>query len=70
MFGHRSDGKKVKGMEIIEKAGPFFMPQRIDAVNLFDMKVPCGPLDEFIAKERKICYYMESILSKVEFKNF
>ncbi len=53
MFGHRSDGKKVKGMEIIEKAGPFFMPQRIDAVNLFDMKVPCGPLDEFIAKERK-----------------
>jgi len=26
--------------------------------------------EKLIAKERKICYYMESILSKVEFKNF
>ncbi len=53
MFGHRSDGKKVKNMNIIEKAGPFFMPQRIDAVNLIKVQVPCAPLDEFIAKERR-----------------
>lgn len=53
MFGFRSDGKKVKGMNIIEKAEPFFMPQRIDAVNYITAKIPCAPMDEFIAKERK-----------------
>ncbi len=54
MFGLRSDGKKVKGMNIIEKAGPFFMPQRIDAVNLIKVKVPCDKIDEFIQKERRL----------------
>ncbi len=53
MFGHRSDGKKVKDMNIIDKAGPFFMPQRIDAVNYIKVKVPCQPIDDFIARERK-----------------
>lgn len=53
MFGFRSDGKKVKGMNIIEKAEPFFMPQRIDAVNYYTAKIPCQPMDEFIARERK-----------------
>ena len=53
MFGHRSDGKKVKGLDIIEKAGPFFMNQRIDAVNYITVKIPCSPMDEFLARERK-----------------
>ncbi|MBE7073847.1 MAG: 2-oxo acid dehydrogenase subunit E2 [Clostridiales bacterium] len=53
MFGHRSDGKKVKGLDIIEKASPFFMPQRIDAVNYITVKIPCTSMDEFIARERK-----------------
>ncbi len=53
MFGHRNDGKKVKGLTIIEKAEPFFMPQRIDAVNYINVKAPCGPLDEFITRERR-----------------
>lgn len=53
MFGFRKDGKKVKGMTIIDKAGPFFMPQRIDAVNYITVKVPCDPMDEFIARERR-----------------
>lgn len=53
MFGHRYDGKKVKNMNIIDKAGPFFMPQRIDAVNYINVKVPCATLDKFIADERK-----------------
>ena len=53
MFGHRCDGKKVKHMNIIEKAEPFFMPQRIDAVNYTTVKVPCEKLDEFIARERR-----------------
>ncbi len=53
MFGHRNDGKKVKGMNIIDKAEPFFMPQRIDAVNYIKVQVPCAPLDEFIAREKR-----------------
>ena len=53
MFGHRCDGKKVKNMNIIDKAEPFFMPQRIDAVNYTTVKVPCVTLDEFIARERR-----------------
>ena len=53
MFGHRSDGKKVKGMGIIDKAEPFFMPQRIDAVNYTTVKIKCDTIDEFIARERK-----------------
>lgn len=53
MFGHRSDGKKVKGMNIIDKAEPFFMPQRIDAVNYTTIKIPCQKLDEFILRERR-----------------
>ena len=53
MFGFRKDGKKVKGMNIIDKAEPFFMPQRIDAVNYITVKVPCDPMDDFIARERK-----------------
>lgn len=53
MFGHRSDGKKVKGMNIIDKAGPFFMNQRIDAVNYYKAVIPCQAMDEFIARERR-----------------
>ena len=53
MFGFRNDGKKVKGMSIIDKAEPFFMPQRIDAVNYTPIKLVCDPMDDFIAKKRK-----------------
>lgn len=52
MFGRRSDGVKVKNLDIIEKAGPYFMPQRIDAVNTFTQPVDCAPVDKFIAEER------------------
>lgn len=53
MFGFRSDGKKLKHMNIIDKAEPFFMPQRIDAVNYTSFKVKCDNLDEFIAREKR-----------------
>lgn len=53
MFGYRCDGKKVKHMNIIDKAEPFFMPERVDAVNYTAIKVPCAKLDEFIARERR-----------------
>ena len=53
MFGYRNDGKKVTGMNIIDKAEPFFMPQRIDAVNYTAIKIVCDPMDDFIARKRK-----------------
>ena len=68
MFGHRSDGKKVKGMGIIDKAEPFFMPQRIDAVNYTTVKIKCDTIDEFIARERKngISYsYMHIVIAAI-----
>ena len=40
-------------MNTVEKAEPFFMPQRIDAVNYITVKIPCAPMDEFIARERR-----------------
>ena len=68
MFGFRKDGKKVKGMNIIDKAEPFFMPQRIDAVNYITVKVPCEPMDEFIARERRNGFkynYMHLMLATI-----
>ena len=68
MFGYRNDGKKVKGMGIIDKAEPFFMPQRIDAVNYTTVKVKCDSIDEFIARERKngISYsYMHIVIAAI-----
>lgn len=53
MFGRRSDGVKVKNLQIIDKAMCYFMPQRIDAVNLSKQSVNCEPLDKFILKEKK-----------------
>ena len=49
----RSDGTKVKNMQIIEKAMPYFMPERIDAVNMFTQPVKCETLDKFILDEKK-----------------
>lgn len=68
MFGLRSDGKKVKNMNIIDKAEPFFMPQRIDAVNYTTVKVKCDTIDEFISRERKngITYnYMHIVIAAI-----
>ncbi len=53
MFGRRKDGKRVKNLNVIDKAEPFFMPMRIDAVNYFNMKINCEGLDNFIKKERE-----------------
>lgn len=49
----RKDGVKVKDLSIIEKAMPYFMPQRIDAVNMFTQPIKCDSLDKFILDEKK-----------------
>lgn len=53
MFGHRADGVKVKNLDIIEKATPYFMPMRIDGVNYYTQPINCKGLDEFILKQRQ-----------------
>lgn len=49
----RKDGFRIKDMGIIEQAGSFFMPQRIECVNYFMEDFQCDPIDEFISRERK-----------------
>lgn len=52
MFGRRSDGKKVKDLQIIDKAMSYFMPQRIDAVNMFTQPINCEAIDKFIIEQK------------------
>lgn len=53
MFGRRADGVRVKDLQIIDKAMPYFMPMRIDAVNLFTQHINCENIDKFILEERQ-----------------
>ena len=53
MFGRRADGVKVKNLDIIEKATPYFMPMRIDAVQLYTQPINLDILDEWIQKEKR-----------------
>lgn len=52
MFGKRYDGVKVKGLSVIEKAAPFFMPDRIGAQQMITSRVKCEPIDKFIKEQR------------------
>ena len=53
MFGRRADGIKVKDMDVIEKAMPYFMPIRIDAVNYYKQSIACKGLDDFILQQKQ-----------------
>ena len=53
MFGRRSDGKKVKDLQIIDKAISYFMPMRIDAVQYTTIPFNCAGMDKFILEEKK-----------------
>lgn len=54
MFSKRSDGIKVKGLDAVTKASPFFMPTRIGAQNFMMNEFRCEPIDEFISRQRKL----------------
>ncbi len=54
MFGKRSDGIKVKGLDAVTKAAPFFMPDRIGAQNFMKTQFRCESVDEFLARQRKL----------------
>jgi hypothetical protein len=52
MFGKRSDGKRIKGIDPIFKLIPHVMFERHDASNTMTIKVDCHRLDEYIAEKK------------------
>ena len=41
MFSKRSDGVKVKNLDPVTKAAPFFMPTRLGAQNYMETQFRC-----------------------------
>lgn len=58
MFGRRSDGKKVKGLDGFSRLTPLIMPHRNGSTNIFLIEQEAAYLDNFIAekKEQGISY--------------
>lgn len=51
MFGHRSDGKKVKNLPPIFRVVPCIMLERCDSEVYFKQDIPLKTLDEYIDKK-------------------
>lgn len=51
MFGFRPDGKKVRGIDPIQRIIPHIMRHRHDSQNFTSIDLPCEPLDAFIKEE-------------------
>ena len=51
MFGRRSDGRVIKGIDPIFKIMPHVMKRRSDAQVFYTEEIPLAPLDEYIAKK-------------------
>ena len=51
MFGHRSDGKKVKNLEPLFRIIPSIMLERNDAQVYFKQDIPLKSIDEYISKK-------------------
>jgi pyruvate/2-oxoglutarate dehydrogenase complex dihydrolipoamide acyltransferase (E2) component len=52
MFGKRSEGTKVKGLDGITRLMPLFVPTRAEAVNYLMLDMDIGPVDAFIEKKK------------------
>lgn len=52
MFGFRNDGKRLKGIDPIQKIIPHIMSARHDSQNSTRYEIRCEPFDEFIREER------------------
>lgn len=53
MFGFRPDGKRLKGIDPIQKIIPHIMKHRYDAQNMSHYDCLCEPFDDFIKAERE-----------------
>ena len=52
MFGRRSDGKKIRNLDPIQKIMPHIMSKRSDGQNFYRIEVDCRYLDDFIRTQR------------------
>ncbi len=52
MFGKRSDGYLVKGIDPVVALTPYIMPMRCDAQVMFKLRVPYEPLARYVAEKR------------------
>ncbi len=52
MFGFRADGKRIKGIDPIQKIMPHIMSERSDSQNMCKYDIDCGPLDAYIKEQR------------------
>ena len=53
MFGLRPDGKRLKGIDPIQKIVPHIMNHRYDAQNMNHYDCRCEPIDDFIKEEQE-----------------
>jgi pyruvate/2-oxoglutarate dehydrogenase complex dihydrolipoamide acyltransferase (E2) component len=52
MFGKRSDGTKVTGLDGTIRMLPLFAPSRADSVNYIMLDIDAAPMDAFIEKKK------------------
>jgi hypothetical protein len=52
MFGRRSDGTRVTGLDGISRLMPLFVPPRAGSVNYVMVDIEAAPLDAFIEKKK------------------
>lgn len=66
MFGFRPDGKRLKGIDPIQKIIPHIMTERFDAQNMSSFDCPCEPIDAFVKSEQekgKRINYMDIVIA-------
>lgn len=51
MFGHRSDGRKIKTIDPLFRVIPCIMKERCDAQVFFKEQIPLAKIDEYIKKK-------------------
>lgn len=57
MFGFRADGKKLKGLDPIQKIMPHIMSSRHDSQNLCRYDARCEAFDKFIIEQRELGHH-------------
>lgn len=57
MFGFRADGKKLKGLDPIQKIMPHIMSARHDSQNLCRYDTRCEAFDKFIKEQRELGHH-------------
>ncbi len=68
MFEKRYDGRRIHNTDPFNLIIPYIMKSRTDSQNMFDMDIPCAPLDEYIKSkhaEGKNYNYMKILLSAI-----